>query len=76
MFTNCGNKSENEQSYTSNSIRLDRNTDYEIVLTQSILWYLWYTISSQFNTIRLNTRKKNKEEWTLLHPMGFMMKKV
>ena len=62
FIINCGNKSENEQSYTSNSIRLDRNTDYEIVLTQSILWYSWYTISSQYKTIRLNTGKKIRKD--------------
>ena len=58
FIINCFNKSENEQSYTSNLISLDRNTDYEMVSTRSILLYSWYTISSQFKTIRLNTGKK------------------
>ena len=32
-----GNKSEIEQSYTSNPIRLDRSYDYEIALTKRTL---------------------------------------
>ena len=43
-----GNKSQIEQSYLSNQIKLDRKTDCEIALIQCTLWYSWYNISDQF----------------------------
>ena len=57
-----GNKREIEQFNTSNPIRLDRKTDYEIASTQFTLWYSLHNISDQFKTIRLNTGK-NQNEW-------------
>ena len=53
------NKSEIEQSYTSNPITLDRNTNYEIALTRYVR-YGTHGIILVINlkTIRLNTGKK------------------
>lgn len=58
-----GNKSEIEQSYTSNPIRLDRNYDYEIALTQCTLWYSWHNISDKFKNNTFEFRKNKDEPW-------------
>ena len=54
FIINC-NTSKIEQSYTSNPIILDRNTDHEIALTECTLLYSLYNIGHQF--------KNNKFEW-------------
>ena len=60
-------KSKLEQSYASILLKLDRDTDYEKAMTQSILWYSWYNISDQFEY-----KEKNKSKWVnVVTPNGF-----
>ena len=53
-----GNKSKIRQSYTSNLITLDQNSDYEIALTQCKLWYSGYNISDQLKNNTFEYRNK------------------
>ena len=59
-----GNKSQIKQSYSSNPIKLDRKTDYEIALiqcTQCVTHGKILVINFKNNIFEY--RKKNKDEW-------------